>query len=181
MKHIFLIIGIIGLIVSCHYEKPDYYKGESYITMWRNVIGADSGMQVFTPSRINNGSSSTITLSSSNTADTAWFKVQAFGIPSNEARKVMIEQYYVEVETEQGISEPVSGVNFVPLDDASLVDYMVVPADTAIAEIPVVVTYDPESAGKKFKLYFQLLPTEDFDVTPFAQCRGCVTFTNSAF
>ena len=172
MKHVILIIGLIGLIVSCHYERPEYYKGNSYVCMWREIVGADSGKQVFPPSRNNY-----IYLNASKLQDTAWFKVQAFGIPAFESRKVMFEQYYVG--DEEGFSVPVAGINFVPFDDEGLIDYMVVPADTAIAEIPVVIKYDPKSTGKTFHLYVHLVPTDDFDITTFAQCRGCVTFTNN--
>lgn len=50
----------------------------------------------------------------------------------------------------KGSGVPVAGINFVPFDDEGLIDYMVVPADTAIAEIPVVIKYDPKSTGKNF-------------------------------
>lgn len=172
MKHMILILGLIGLIVSCHYETPDYYKVESYVCMWRNVVGADSGKQVFTPSRNNY-----IYLNATKLQDTAWFKVQAFGVHASKSRQVMFAQYFVEEE--EGFSVPEAGVNFVPFDDKGLIDRMIIPADTAIAEIPVVVKYDPRSAGKKFHLYVHLVPTDDFNITTFAQCRGCVTFTNN--
>ena len=183
MKQIILLIGIVGLIISCHYENPGYYTGENYVTMWRSNIGADSGKQVYAPSRINNTvntlSNPTIYLSSTNPEDTVWFKIQAFGYPSSEPRKVALEQYYVEGISEDGFEAAVSGVNFVPLDDAGLQEYMVVPGDTAIAEIPVVIKRDPNALGKKFHLYVHLVPTEDFDVLPFAHNRGLVTFNNN--
>lgn len=178
MKHIILILGLIGLIVSCHYEKPGYYEGDSYVQMWRgeNAVGVDSGMSVVSPQKNNY-----ITVSKSKLQDTAWFIVHAMGHPSSAARQVMFEQY--SVGEESGYLEAVPDVNFVPFGEPGLMERMVIPADTALAHIPVVVKYDPspESAGKSFHLYVRLVPTEDFGVTTFGWTRGCVTFTNSAY
>jgi|GEM_PF-1932853 lipoprotein len=178
MKHAILIIGLIGLIVSCHYEKPDYYKGDSYVQMWRgeSSVGVDSGMSVISPQKNNY-----LTVSKSKLQDTAWFIVHALGRTSSESRKVMFEQY--SVGEESGYLEAVADVNFVPFGEADLAERMVVPADTALAYIPVVIKYDPDpkAAGKNFHLYLHLVPTEDFGVTTFGWTRGCVTFTNSAY
>ena len=136
--------------------------------------GVDS-TRVTTPSTQSNN---TTTVSSSIQTDTAWFKIQAFGLVASESRKVMLEQY--TVDPEEGYETPVAGVNYVPFDDPGLADYMVMPSDTCVTEIPVVVKYDPNTpAGQQFKLYVKLVPTEDFDVTIIDVIKGCLTFTNN--
>lgn len=175
MKHAILIIGLIGLLISCHYEKLDYYTGESYVAIWREVPGADSGYIAFKPTNVPwNGD---FAVSASKQYDTAWFKIQAFGYPSTEGRKLRFEQYIVE---DDGCVSPVSGVNFVPLDDRELLEYYMFPADTAVTSVPVVIRHDPNSTTRtRYCLYVRLVPTEDFQVVSFGSSRGMITFTDN--
>ena len=175
MKQLVLIIGLVGVMVACHYENPGYYKGDSYIQMYYPQDPGVDSARTSSPSRQSNY---TTVVSSTVQYDTAWFQVQAFGLLSSENRKVMLEQYVVEPE--EGYATPVAGVNYVPFDDPGLADYMVMPSDTCVTEIPVVVKYDPNTpAGQQFKLYVKLIPTEDFDVTIIDVIKGCLTFTNN--
>ena len=143
MKQIFLIIGLVGLVASCHYENPGYYKGNSYVQMYYSQDPGVDSTRVTTPSTQSNN---TTTVSSSIQTDTAWFKIQAFGLVASESRKVMLEQY--TVDPEEGYETPVAGVNYVPFDDPGLADYMVMPSDTCVTEIPVAVESCPFASSE---------------------------------
>ena len=150
-----LLFLLLAAFVSCTEEKPGYYAGENYVQFYNSAASVRYDVKT-------NPSKYPSTLSASITRDTAYFKVQVIGQPSDKPRKVRFEQYYDETDTYPQ-AEP--GVNYVPFDDASLQEMMVVPGDTAYAEIPVVVLYDvtlPSGGTTQYRiLNFRIVDSED--------------------
>ena len=148
-----LIVLLLTAFVSCTEEKPGYYVGENYVQFYyASPVRYDM---------VTNASRYPSVLSATTPRDTAYFKVQVIGQPSDKPRKVRFVQYYDEEDT---YPSAVAGVNYVPFDDASLQEIMVVPGDTAYAEIPVVVLYDatqPSGPMQTYVLRFKIEDSED--------------------
>ncbi len=175
MKQLILIIALIGLLVSCHYEKPDYYKGDSYVRIWVEYFSGNAG---YVPEYPLNTAGGLIheSVNANRLRDTAWFRIQAFGHSSSTDRKIKIEQYFEENDEYEAA---VAGINYVAFDDPEMEKYMVIPADSTTIEVPVIMTYDPNVRGVTYHLYFQLVPTDDFEVMASKHTRGQVFVDNN--
>lgn len=164
--HLILIIGCMLGIISCSHEKPDFYGGKNYIQFWVEEPDASIGY-VINP--INYP-----WVNPEQLYDTAWFRVQAVGLPSSKDRQIKMEQYDQE---EEYYIQAVSGVNYVPFDDPKLQKYMIMPKDSSAVNIPVVIKYDVNTSAS-LNLYLRLLPTEDFELGQIGWTRGKVSFSN---
>lgn len=164
--HIILILGCVFGAIACSHEKPDFYKGGSYVQFWREIPGADSGT-IVSPTNYP-------WINSSREYDTAWFRIQAVGIPSSKDRQIKFEQYDQE---EEYYIQAVAGVNYVPFDDPELQKYMVIPGDSTEVLVPVVIKYDPNTSAS-LSLHLRLVPTADFELGQPGLTRGRLTFSN---
>lgn len=164
--HVLLIIGCVVGVISCSHEKPEFYKGGSYVQFWRENPDGSSGSVV---SPINYP-----WINSSRTYDTAWFRVQAVGILSSKDRKIRIEQYDQE---EEYYIQAIAGVHYIPFDDPELQKYMVIPGDSTEVLIPVVLKYDPNTSNS-MSLHLRLVPTEDFELGQAGWTRGRYSYSN---
>jgi len=166
---LFLIVFvscILGL-TACTEEKPGLYAGDNYVQFYyANPMTFDY---------ISNPLKSPV-INANRLQDTIYFRVQVIGQPSDRARQVSFEQYQ---EEDEGYEQAVPGVNYVPFDDLSLQELMVVPGDTAYANIPVVILYDKTSAGmnKKLKLHFKIIDSEDLRLGQPFLSKGLVTIS----
>lgn len=82
--------------------------------------------------------------------DTLWFEVESMGYLSNEGRPIALQQIPVE-----GEDNAEAGVHYVPFDDASMAGFYIMPANTSLVKIPVVLLRkDPELETKTVTLKF---------------------------
>ena len=60
----------------------------------------------------------------------------------------------------------VEGVNFVSFDDPEMQKYYVIHPDSSNVYVPIIMTYDPNTAGERqnFCLYFEIVPNDEISV-----------------
>lgn len=163
MKKLLIILGIALVWGACHEEKvgvysleEDYVYSAYYSSRYSSVVASDNNLYFW-------GISSMPYVNSTILRDTVYIRVDVAGMPRDYDRHIKLEQFNYEY---QGRDTAVAGVNYVAFDDPEVEALLVVPKDSVAAEIPVIVTYDPASAGQyqSFILAFRLVESEDFKV-----------------
>ena len=173
-----LIVLFAGLfVIACTEEKPGFYRGDNYISFTK------AGTRLYAQDTIitlNKSVGNETYTWSAKRIDTTYIRVKVIGNVSREDRPIKFEQYTIEGNAAVD-AEP--GVNYVAFDDPRVKDLMVLPADSVEVNIPIIVLFDPNSAGQYFSrvLNFRLVESEDFRLatkahymTPY---RGRVTIS----
>ena len=92
--------------------------------------------------------------------DTVYIQVNTIGNTTSKDREVKLVQV-----TEPGVTNPaVAGVHYVPMDDPSLKDLMIVKGNRASAMIPVVLLRDPSLKVNSFRLRLELVANDQFSL-----------------
>ena len=88
MKRLFIIVFLFCLgVASCHYEKPEFYEEGDYIQFYySNLINKDTNDRKTAPLNYPY-------VNSNRLRDTAWFRLQAVGMPAKKDRIVRFEPY----------------------------------------------------------------------------------------
>ena len=162
-----MVCCLLGL-AACTVEKPGNYIGENYIQFY---YGSPVTFDMVTmPVKPLSG------LNANRLQDTAYFRVQVIGQPSDAPRKVRFEQY---VDERDVADQAVAGVNYVSFDDPSILKLMVIPGDSAYFNIPVVMLYDKAIAGmnKACVLRFRIVDSEDLILGQAFLSKGLLTFS----
>lgn len=159
-KILFILLGGMFVLTSCEKKLPGHYIGGDYVQFYyayQTVLMLD---QDYISSPVE---WKYVQLSPTNLQDTVYFRLHITGNVSDRARKVNLEQYRDSTST--GIY-PEPGVNYVAFDDPIMQEALMVPADSAYVNIPIIMKYDPETAGtyQSFQLHFKLVDSEDLQV-----------------
>lgn len=164
MRVLIICLFVVVLGASCSEIELEPYKGtDSYI-----YFLSQSQMQLGNSMYTYNGTRS---VNRNKKRDTLYFRVAVSGLMSSEDRPLKLEQYTIEGET--GVpAEP--GVNYIAFDDPDIQHLLVVPADSAEVNIPLIFTYDDASAGQYFSrtLNFRLAENEHFKILAEGTNRG---------
>jgi len=168
MKRVLLIIlCIVGLWCACTEEKPGFYRG--------------GGGLCFYPSRTNDsypyfgdgidGRDSMTIVSSTKLRDTLYFRLMVYGQKSTKDRYFSLKQSVLShLDSVSYVNDStavaVEGVNFVSFDDPEMQKYYVIHPDSSNVYVPIIMTYDPNTAGERqnFCLYFEIVPNDEISV-----------------
>jgi hypothetical protein len=99
--------------------------------------------------------------------DTVYIQVNTIGEMANVDRAVK----FVQVSNKTDLNPAVSGQHFVPFDDPSLKNVMVIKANTVKAKIPVVLLRDASLKTNTYRLRLQLAANDQFALGE-VQSRG---------
>ena len=170
MKRLFIIVFLFCLgVASCHYEKPEFYEEGDYIQFYySNLINKDTNDRKTAPLNYPY-------VNSNRLRDTAWFRLQAVGMPAKKDRIVRFEPYINKADSNYITAVP--GVNYVAFDDPDIQRHMIIPAEAVYMNIPVVILYDAETKGS-VALNFQLVPTNDFELGELTLRKGRYSYSN---
>lgn len=167
MRILFILLFISYLMGSCSEEKVEPFKrSESYLYFVKPEAGyqlRDSLYACYSPT----------TVSPRKLKDTVYVRVGVMGDVLKEASAIKLEQY-----TEKGDEslQATPGVDYVAFDAPEFRESMVMPVDSAAVNIPVVFTYDAESAADYNKatktLSIRLAETDRFKVLALGTNAG---------
>lgn len=101
------------------------------------------------------------------TRDTVYIQVNTIGAMANVDRAVK----FVQVSNKTDLFPAVSGQHFVPFDDPSIKNLMVIKANTVKAKIPVVLLRDASLKTNTYRLRLQLAANDQFALGE-VQSRG---------
>ena len=170
MKRLVLIVILgIGLWAACTEEKPGYYRGGTGLNFYYDQIGPYDSNPYFGEGI--DGRDSMTYVSSAKQRDTLWFRIMVYGEKLTEERGFSLRQSVLShLDSTSYINDSttvaVEGVNFVPFEDPEMQKYCVIHPDSSSVYVPIIATYDPATAGKRqrFKLYFEIVPSEDVSI-----------------
>lgn len=169
-----LIIVIVSVFISCTTQLPGTYKGGNYVQFFFDyqVILNLSREYISSPYPY----APYVSLSEMNQQDTVYFRLHIAGEVSKEPRHVRLIQY--KDTTNTWALYPQAGVNYIGFDDPIMLEALTIPGDSAYINIPIVVKYDPASAGtyQSFQLDFQLIDSEDLEVGEQFLSKGRFSF-----
>ena len=142
MKWIFITLSVL-MLMSCTKELPGYYQGGNYVQFYYSyqVIATLDKDYVSSPYPY----APYISLSPTNLSDTVYFRLHITGEVSDQPRRVRLEQY--KDSTNIYYLDPQPGVNYVAFDDPIMQEALTIPGDSAYVNIPIIVKYDPATAG----------------------------------
>ena len=170
MKRVLLIVlYTMGVWCACTEEKPDFYRGGDGLCFYYDQTGPYDSNPYFGEG-IDGRDSMTI-VSSTKLRDTLYFRLMVYGQKSTKDRYFSLKQStlshmdsvnYVNDST----AVAVEGVNFVAFDDPEMQKYCVIHPDSSSVYIPIIMTYDPNTAGERqnFCLYFEIVPNDEISV-----------------
>lgn len=163
MKQIYFLLLVLLIAASCSEEQPLTYKGKDAIYI-KSATRDRMIEQTF------------YILPSTQNYDTVWIDVQTMGHASSKDRSFIIKQMNVGAD-----SAAISGTHFVPLDDNSLKEYMIIKADTVAAKVPIVLIKTPDMDLEKFKLVLEMEENEHFSTIDLPVYADLTIFsTNTA-
>lgn len=155
---IYILSLCAGLLAfaGCNEEKPFTYEGAEGVYFFKGQQFIDGEMFIQNDSL----NLSFIDVPDDQDRITAWVDVRTNGIPADRERRIVIEQ------TNAGkTGAAVAGTHFVPFDDASLADRMVMPAGEVRTLIPIVLKRDASLEKGRLAVQFRLVATDDFPQT----------------
>lgn len=110
-------------------------------------------------------------VSSTKLRDTLYFRLMVYGQKSTKDRYFSLKQSTLShVDSVSYVNDStavaVEGINFVAFDDPEMQKYCVIHPDSSSVYIPIIMTYDPNTAGERqnFCLYFEIVPNEEISV-----------------
>ena len=171
MKKIILIILLgLGLWSACTEEKPGFYEGGDGLCFYYDNVGPYDSNPYFGDGI--DGRDSMTVVSSVKQRDTLWFRIMIYGWPASENRYFSLKKSTISHQDSMYIINDKSaiiaeeGVNFVAFDDPEMQQYYTVHPDSSSVYVPIIMTYDPNTAGvyQRMYLYFEIVPTEDFTI-----------------
>ena len=170
MKKIVLIILLgIGLWCACTEEKPGYYRGGTGLNFYYDQIGPYDSNPYFGEGI--DGRDSMTYVSSTKQRDTLWFRIMVYGQQRTEEQTFSLRQSTLShTDSVAYINDStfvaVEGVNFVAFDDPEMQQYCVIHPDSSSVYVPIIATYDPETAGtyQRFYLFFEIVSTPEVSV-----------------
>lgn len=168
-KIIVMIICGIGLWAACTEEKPGFYRGGTGLNFYYDQTGPYDSNPYFGEGI--DGRDSMTYVSSTKQRDTLWFRIMVYGETLTEARSFSLRQSTLShLDSTSYINDStfvaVEGVNFVSFDDPEMRQYCVINPDSSNVYVPIIATYDPETAGEnqRFYLFFEIVSTPEVSV-----------------
>lgn len=169
MKRILIILCLIGFWSACTYQKPGFYEGPDGLCFYYDQVGPYDSNPYFGEGI--DGRDSMTVVSSVKERDTLWFRIMIYGQQATEERFFSLKQSTLSyLDSTAYLNDStflaVEGVNFVAFDDPEMQQYYRVDPDSSSVYVPIIMTYDPNTAGtyQHFYLFFEIVPTEDFVV-----------------
>ena len=171
MKKILIILCLVGIWSACTYQKPGFYEGPEGGLAFYNPGNGTNDSYPYVGDGVN-GRNYMTEVSSAKQRDTLWFRIMIYGQIATENRYFSLKQSdisYVDslyVYRDKDAVEAVEGVNFVAFDDPEMQQYYVVPPDSSSVYVPIIATYDPNTAGQYqyMFLYFEIVADDDFPI-----------------
>lgn len=143
----FILLALF-FFMACKDEAPSGYTGKD--ALYFDVI--NSKREVYRTFFL---------LPQTQTQDTVRIRANTMGNLAGHDRPVAIRQINAE---HPGAAQP--GVHYIALDDPSMQDKLVVPADSSFVYIPLVLLRHPDMEKTEFKLEMEIVGNEHFEAIP---------------
>ena len=152
IKYGFLFMLSMLTLVACKENEIETFEDESSLFFFRSIYSTNSKDAPQLDS-----TSYSFFLGGAIQVDTVWLDVLLTGMPSGEARSLLIVQ--------SNAGEPdaaIAGVHYVAFDNSYVASRMVMPANEVVATIPIIMTRTSEMDTKEFRLDLEIMPNEYF-------------------